>query len=44
MALSFAPLGLITPIIINDPDVVTKSFPNYWNDLLQLNFKLKFKN
>ena len=43
MALSFAPLGLITPIIINDPDVVTKSFPNYWNDLLQLNFNLKFK-
>ena len=38
MALSFAPLGLITPLIINDPDVVTKSFPSYWNDLLQLNF------
>ena len=44
MALSFAPLGLITPLIINDPDVVTKSFPNYWNDLLLLNFNLKFKN
>ena len=44
MALSFAPLGLITPLIINDPDVVTKSFPSYWNDLLQLNFNLKFKN
>ena len=43
MALSFAPLGLITPLIINDPDVVTKSFPSYWNDLLQLNFNLKFK-
>ena len=24
--------------------VVTKSFPSYWNDLLQLNFNLKFKN
>ena len=44
MALSFAPLGLITPLIISDPDVVTKSFPSYWNDLLQLNFNLKFKN
>ena len=44
MALSFAPLGLITPLIINDPDVVTKSFRSYWNDLLQLNFNLKFKN
>ena len=44
MALSFAPLGLVIPLIINDPDVVTKSFPSYWNDLLQLNFNLKFKN
>ena len=38
------PIRFDYPLIINDPDVVTKSFPSYWNDLLQLNFNLKFKN
>ncbi len=44
MALSIAPLGLIVPIIINDPDVITKSFPEYWNNLSQLGFNLKNLN
>ena len=44
MALSLAPLGLIVPITINDPEVITKSFPEYWNNLSQLGFNLKNLN
>ena len=44
MALSLAPLGLIVPLTINDPDVITKSFPEYWNNLSQLGFNLKNLN
>jgi len=34
MALAFAPVALVNgKIIINDPMVVTKSYPGYWNDL-----------
>ena len=40
MAMAFAPLALITPIIINNPDVVTKSYKDFWKDLKGLNFTL----
>ena len=40
MAMSFAPLSLVKPIIINDPMVVTKSYINFWNDLEKLGFKI----
>jgi len=40
MAMSFAPLGLLHDIIIENPDVVTKSYPNYWNDLKSLGFEI----
>jgi len=40
MAMAFAPLGIIKPIIINDPMVVSKSFPDYWQALKKLNFKI----
>lgn len=33
MAMAFAPVGMIHPIIIEDPDVVVKSYPGYWKDL-----------
>lgn len=33
MALAFAPLCLKTDLIINDADVVTKSYGDYWKDL-----------
>ena len=33
MALAFAPLAFKMPISINNPQVVTKSYPNYWKDL-----------
>jgi 3-phosphoshikimate 1-carboxyvinyltransferase len=33
MAMAFAPLSLITPIIIKDAEVVKKSYPDFWIDL-----------
>jgi len=40
MAMSFAPLALKFPICINDPMVVSKSYPAFWNDLKTLGFQL----
>ena len=33
MAMAFAPLALLVPIRIQDADVVTKSYPGFWEDL-----------
>jgi 3-phosphoshikimate 1-carboxyvinyltransferase len=33
MAMSFAPLSLKTPLIIEDAEVVNKSYPAFWEDL-----------
>lgn len=38
MAMAFAPLALKAPIIINDSEVVTKSYPAFWDDLKRINF------
>ena len=38
MAMAFAPLASKKSIIINDPDVVTKSYPSYWEDLKKVGF------
>jgi 3-phosphoshikimate 1-carboxyvinyltransferase len=38
MALAFAPLALRMPIVINNPKVVTKSYPQFWDDLRQAGF------
>jgi 3-phosphoshikimate 1-carboxyvinyltransferase len=43
MAMSFAPLAVCKPIIINDPGVVTKSFPDFWNHLKGMNFLVSKK-
>ena len=40
MAMSFAPLGLIVPIIIDDASVVSKSYPSFWEDLKHIGFKI----
>ncbi|MFC2151411.1 3-phosphoshikimate 1-carboxyvinyltransferase [Bacteroidota bacterium] len=41
MALAFAPLSIITKeIIIEDPDVVAKSYPDYWKRLGEVGFEL----
>ena len=41
MAMAFAPLSLKVPLSIQDPSVVSKSYPDFWNDLIQLNFDVK---
>lgn len=40
MAMAFAPLALRTSLVINDALVVTKSYPDFWNDLQKLDFRL----
>lgn len=36
MAMAFAPLMLKTDLIINDSDVVSKSYPNFWKDVFNV--------
>jgi 3-phosphoshikimate 1-carboxyvinyltransferase len=36
MAMAFAPVALKTPIVIEHPEVVSKSYPNFWNDFDKL--------
>jgi 3-phosphoshikimate 1-carboxyvinyltransferase len=40
MALAFAPLALKTDIIIQDAEVVSKSYPTFWNDLKSIGFQI----
>jgi 3-phosphoshikimate 1-carboxyvinyltransferase len=40
MAMAFAPLALKVPIIINEAEVVSKSFPTFWTDLKAIGFEL----
>jgi 3-phosphoshikimate 1-carboxyvinyltransferase len=41
MAMAFAPLCLRTgSILINDPGVVSKSYPGYWDDLKKCGFEI----
>ena len=40
MALAFAPVAMKQPIVINNPQVVTKSYPNFWHDLRQAHFTI----
>ena len=41
MAMAFAPLAMKTTLIVNDAEVVSKSYPDFWNDLKQLDFGIK---
>jgi 3-phosphoshikimate 1-carboxyvinyltransferase len=38
MAMAFAPLALKTSISINDAEVVSKSYPDFWADLQAMHF------
>ncbi|MCO4820903.1 MAG: 3-phosphoshikimate 1-carboxyvinyltransferase [Flavobacteriaceae bacterium] len=40
MAMAFAPLALKTGFQINDAKVVSKSFPDFWNDLKAIGFRI----
>ena len=45
MALAFAPYALVAEgLKINNPHVVTKSYPHYWEDLKQAGFKIEVKS
>lgn len=42
MAMAFAPAAVkFLGLRINNPEVVTKSYPNFWKDLLQAGFKIE---
>ncbi|MDY2585738.1 3-phosphoshikimate 1-carboxyvinyltransferase [Winogradskyella aquimaris] len=41
MAMAFAPLGLKTTLQILDAEVVSKSYPQFWDDLISIGFKIK---
>ncbi|MGB1268246.1 MAG: 3-phosphoshikimate 1-carboxyvinyltransferase [Flavobacteriaceae bacterium] len=40
MAMAFAPLALKTDVIIKDSEVVSKSYPEFWNDLKLLGIQI----
>ncbi|MFV0566114.1 MAG: 3-phosphoshikimate 1-carboxyvinyltransferase [Flavobacteriaceae bacterium] len=40
MAMAFAPLALKTGIVIENAEVVSKSYPTFWDDLKTLGFKI----
>jgi 3-phosphoshikimate 1-carboxyvinyltransferase len=40
MAMAFAPLALKVPIIIENAEVVSKSYPDFWEDLKNLGFNI----
>ena len=41
MAMAFAPLGLKVPFEIEDAEVVSKSYPGFWEDFQKLNFEVE---
>lgn len=41
MAMAFAPLALRTPIIIDEAEVVSKSYPDFWSDLKSVGFQIE---
>ncbi|WP_298139327.1 3-phosphoshikimate 1-carboxyvinyltransferase [Flavobacterium sp.] len=41
MAMAFAPLALKTSIIIEDAEVVSKSYPTFWEDLHSIGFQVE---
>ncbi|MDO5979636.1 3-phosphoshikimate 1-carboxyvinyltransferase [Flavivirga spongiicola] len=40
MAMAFAPIALKTAVVIEDADVVSKSYPSFWDDLKSIGFKI----
>lgn len=43
LAMGFAMPGILHPIVIRSPNVVTKSYPSFWDDLRKVNFDLSEK-
>ena len=38
MAMAFAPIALQKPVIIDEPAVVSKSYPDFWEDFKKMGF------
>ena len=43
MAMAFAPLSVIDPVMIEDPAVVGKSYPDFWKDLTKLGWEIELR-
>ena len=43
MAMAFAPLALLTTISFSSPNVVSKSYPTFWEDLKKVGVSVEFK-
>lgn len=43
MAMAFAPLGIKVPIEIEEAEVVSKSYPDFWKDFEKNGFEIKIK-
>ncbi|WP_047419141.1 3-phosphoshikimate 1-carboxyvinyltransferase [Cellulophaga sp. Hel_I_12] len=41
MAMAFAPLALRTSIFINDAEVVSKSYPDFWKDMISMGIQVE---
>ncbi len=44
MAMAFAPLAVKTDLIIKDAEVVSKSYPSFWEDLQKAGIKCEFED
>ena len=41
MALAFAPAALCLPVVINNPQVVTKSYPHFWESIKAAGYEIE---
>jgi 3-phosphoshikimate 1-carboxyvinyltransferase len=42
MAMAFAPLAILSDeVVIEDPEVVNKSYPKFWDDLKSIGFEIE---
>lgn len=41
MAMALTPLAIHNPLIIENPDVVVKSYPNFWENIEKLGFEIR---
>ena len=44
MAMAFAPMCMVSDLVIKEPDVVRKSYPGFWEDLKTVGIEIKSLN
>jgi len=42
MAMAFATLAMLSPVKIENPEVVSKSYPQFWEHLKKMGFEVNF--